>query len=34
MAPTAEMEQLCVHIAADLHEVCSLMKAGPRGDAP
>jgi HAD superfamily hydrolase (TIGR01509 family) len=27
MAPTAEMEQLCVHIAADLHEVCSLMKA-------
>ena len=31
MAPTAEMEQLCVHIAADLHEVCGLMKTASRG---
>jgi HAD superfamily hydrolase (TIGR01509 family) len=34
MMPTPEMEMLCAHIAADLHAVCSLMKAGPRGDAP
>ncbi len=27
MMPTPEMEKLCVHIAADLHEVCGLMKA-------
>jgi HAD superfamily hydrolase (TIGR01509 family) len=27
MVPTPEMEELCAHIAADLHEVCDLMKA-------
>ena len=27
MVSTPEMEELCVHIAADLHEVCRLMKA-------
>jgi hypothetical protein len=27
MVPTPEMAQLCAHIAADLHEVCGLMKA-------
>lgn len=32
MLPTAEMETLCIHIADDLHEVCSLLKAKPRGD--
>jgi HAD superfamily hydrolase (TIGR01509 family) len=26
MLPTPEMEKLCAHIAADLHEVCGLMK--------
>ena len=28
MVSTAEMEELCIHIASDLHEVCSLVKAG------
>jgi HAD superfamily hydrolase (TIGR01509 family) len=27
MRATPEMEELCTHIAADLHEVCGLMKA-------
>jgi hypothetical protein len=27
MTATPEMEKLCTHIAADLHEVCGLMKA-------
>jgi len=27
MVSTPEMEELCVHVAADLHEVCGLMKA-------
>jgi HAD superfamily hydrolase (TIGR01509 family) len=27
MSATPEMEELCAHIAADLHEVCGLMKA-------
>ncbi len=27
MTPTPEMEALCAHIDADLHEVCGLMKA-------
>jgi beta-phosphoglucomutase-like phosphatase (HAD superfamily) len=27
MMATPEMTQLCAHIAADLHEVCGLMKS-------
>ena len=26
MIATPEMEKLCIHIAADLHDVCGLMK--------
>ena len=29
MTATPEMEALCAHVAADLHEVCGLMKAPP-----
>jgi hypothetical protein len=29
--PTDDMNELCVGIAQDLHEVCSLIAAQPRG---